>query len=159
MGKILSQGGSKWAEKTVEPWHGHADMRTPHYRLIHDSKLYKLLVKCDSFDCLVNFWIRQMAIRYLSNIRNSIFLRIDLRADPSSPASGFYHWVGRRRGNLVIMRIRLGTGLLPSQYLFAFFLQSKKRQMKQLLRMYDSICSSATTLSNHFIFMLIHLSI
>jgi len=75
-----------------------------------------------------------MTMHYLSNIRNSIFFCVHLCTDPSSPASGFYYWVGRRRRNLIVMGIRLGTGLLPSQYLFAFFLQGKKRQMKHLLR-------------------------
>jgi len=100
-------------------------MRTSSYRLTHDSKLQ---AKYESLDCPVYLRIRQMATHYLSDIRNSIFLRVHFRTDPPSPAPGFYHWVGRRRGNLIIMRIRLGTGFLPSQYLFTFFLQGKERQ-------------------------------
>lgn len=119
MGKVLSQGDTKQVEC------GDTSMRTPSSRLPQEPKLG---TKRESLDCLVHVRGREKAPRYLSDIGNSIFLRVHLCTDPSPPAPRLHHGVGGRRGNLIVVGIRLGAGFLPSQDLLAFFLQGKKRQ-------------------------------
>lgn len=88
----------------------------------------KLGTKHGSLDWLVAPRGREVVAGYLSDVGNSIFLRVHLCTDAPPPAPRLHHRVGGRRGNLVVVRIRLGAGFLPGQDLLAFFLQGKKRQ-------------------------------
>lgn len=125
MGKALSQGDSKRSRVWRWPGPAHASMKTPSSRLAQESRLG---TKSEPLECLVHLRTREMVPRYLSDVGNSIFLGVHLCTDPPSPAPRLHHRVGRWRGNLIVMRIWLGAGFLPSQYLLAFFLQGKKRQ-------------------------------
>ena len=64
---------------------------------------------------------------YLSNVRRSVFLRVDFSTDGTSSPPALNHWVGWGRRDLILPRIRTGARLLQILNLFGLLLKKITR--------------------------------
>ena len=65
---------------------------------------------------------RRVLSRSLADVADCVLLVVPLGAAPARAPAGLDHGVGGRGGDLVIVGVRLGAGLLPGQLLLTLLL-------------------------------------
>lgn len=78
--------------------------------------------------CVVMHVFRACVQADLAHVADGILFGVDLGADPSPAAPGLDDRVGWRRGDLIIVWVRLAVGFLACHDLLAFFLQKFRAQ-------------------------------